>query len=464
MKHSLWNIDQQDDTEDEEDNEAHVKGGTSKAVLNHFIEDVNNAIHVSRGANLPHCTLTIVTGEGRWQQKVTKHYHYEHAEMVLMILRELIFYKKNYKLYTSYVKKSPSLYTKSDQCFHPSFLLTTVATGRTSCKNPPMQTFPYKSRAKDIFVSRFSDGLISAVDYSQQELRVAAMLSKDPAMTQAFVEGKDIHRTITSEVMKIPFHEVPDHLRRHFKTVVFGILYGRGAKAIAADLGIPEHEAKSYISKFFESRKNLREYIQRTQMSMKATNYVTTPMGRRIMIYEPGNYVEHAVNRWCINYPIQGMASDFGLAAGARIQREIYQRGLKTKIFNFVHDSLMFDHPMNETEIIWQLCQLHMVEYPKLHYDFMNGVPLAAEAETGLVWGHQVEFTFEADGLHLQGGFNYLGEIHPHLTKHGWNLKGIQDLGLKEGEQKVHYHYERPPGMLSIPGYYESAPQELFHA
>jgi len=418
---------------DEEEDDT--KGGTGKVTLNRFVEDINDAL--TRDRNSAICYLTA----HRFNK--TLQYSRAHLEDALTVVQELIIWKKNSKLYSSYVKKIPEL-VRADSCVHPDFKLTSVATGRTSCTNPPMQTFPYHSKAKDPYESRYHGGFIGSVDYSQQELRVAAMMSGDKAMIQAFVEDKDIHRMITSDVMKIPFHEVPDHLRRHFKTIVFGILYGRGARAIAGALGIPVEEAQGYINKFYETRQELRQWIINEQARMKRDNYVITPFGRRILIYEPGDYDESSVNRYVINYPIQGTASDFGLIAGAQVQKAINQMGLKTKIFNFVHDSLMLDYYPTEVEIIYHICRYYMEEYPKTIFPFASIVPLRADFEIGIKWGDQVEYKYFPSGLYIEGNDHCIQEVLPRFVAVGYRLRDIQNLGMKEGDYRLSYLFDRP--------------------
>lgn len=426
------------DEEDEEDG----RGGTGKLMLNLFDEDINEALN-REGV---HPYLKNMSGDPVYFER-------EKLETVLSAIKALVIWKKNSKLFSSYVKSLPEI-IQDDECVHPSFRLASVATGRTSCSNPPMQTFPYHSKAKDPFQSRFEGGFIAGIDYSQQELRVAAMFSGDKAMRQAFIEKKDIHRMITSDIMKIPFHEVPDELRRHFKTIVFGILYGRGAKAIAAALGIPVDEAQHYINLFYEMRVELKEWIDMMQATAKSgENYVTTPFGRRIMIYEPGDYEEHNVNRYVINYPIQGTASDFTLVAGARIQRDMTRLNLQSRTFNFVHDSVMFDVHPTEVEVIWRLAQYYMVQYPAENFDFMNGVPLNADAEIGIQWGHAVEYMFNDTGLVLTGNAANLGSVVPTMEKAGFKLLNVENLGLNEGDYQLKYLMERPESAVLAPDY-----------
>ena len=66
------------------------------------------------------------------------------------------------------------------------------------------------------------DGLIDA-DFSQMELRLAAAVSGDVEMTEAFIDGADLHQKTADAI---------GCTRQMAKSANFGLLYGSGAKGL----------------------------------------------------------------------------------------------------------------------------------------------------------------------------------------------------------------------------------------
>lgn len=83
--------------------------------------------------------------------------------------------------------------------------------------------FQYHHEPKALFVSRFeSEGCILNADYAALEMRIAAVISDDKKMTQAFLSGADIHKANASYIWRIPIEEVTKDLRTKAKSLGFG--------------------------------------------------------------------------------------------------------------------------------------------------------------------------------------------------------------------------------------------------
>ena len=129
-------------------------------------------------------------------------------------------------------------------------------TGRLSSDNPNLQNIPIRTeRGRQIrkaFIPRNADYVLLSADYSQIELRVAASMSGDPGMCEAFIAGKDIHTATAAKVYGVPENEVTKDMRYKAKSVNFGIIYGQGAFGLAENLNISRTEAKTLIDNYFK--------------------------------------------------------------------------------------------------------------------------------------------------------------------------------------------------------------------
>src|SRR4029079_69854 len=126
---------------------------------------------------------------------------------------------------------------------------------------------------------------------------------------------------------------------------------GISAFGLAAQLGIPQGEAKIYIDAYFEKYPGIRDYMTRTKESGRRAGYVTTLFGRRCHV--PGindrnparrNFMERAA----INAPLQGTAADIIKRAMIRVPPALREAGLKARMLLQVHDELLFEVPHAE--------------------------------------------------------------------------------------------------------------------
>jgi DNA polymerase-1 len=156
------------------------------------------------------------------------------------VIAEILTYRELSKIKSTYLDTLPELLDKSSR-IHTNFEQTGAVTGRLSSFDPNMQNIPIRSEAgreiRKAFLARPGFEL-AAFDYSQLELRIAAIMSGDKKMKKAFLEGKDIHAMTASEVFNIPEPDVTDDMRREAKVINFGILYGMGVNALSQALEV----------------------------------------------------------------------------------------------------------------------------------------------------------------------------------------------------------------------------------
>jgi len=115
------------------------------------------------------------------------------------------------------------------------------------------------------FIPQENDHLILSADYSQIELRIVALLSKDEKMIENFNEGGDIHSQTAANIFGIDEKEVSADQRRQAKVINFGIIYGMGAFSLSEDLRISRSEAQAFIDNYFSFYKGLYNYLESTK-------------------------------------------------------------------------------------------------------------------------------------------------------------------------------------------------------
>ncbi|MBF0560622.1 MAG: DNA polymerase I [Alphaproteobacteria bacterium] len=239
---------------------------------------------------------------------------------------------------------------------HTSFSQTVTSTGRLSSNEPNLQNIPIRTeegrKIRRAFIAAPGHVLLSA-DYSQIELRLVAHVAGIAALKEAFHHGADIHAITASQVFGVPLEGIDPALRRRAKAINFGIIYGISPFGLAAQLGIPQSEAKAYIDAYFARYPEILAYMERTKELARTHGFVFTPFGRKC--YTTGIKDKNAgmrgfAERAAINAPIQGGAADIIKRAMIRMPSALADRGLTTRMLLQVHDELVFEVPETETE------------------------------------------------------------------------------------------------------------------
>lgn len=325
--------------------------------------------------------------------KKTKTGQYSTSEDILEKLRskhpiigKILDFRGLKKLLSTYIDALPTLINPRTGKVHTSFNQTVAATGRLSSTNPNLQNIPIRdAQGKEIrkaFIPDEGEIFLSA-DYSQIELRIMAHLSEDPMMIEAFDSGLDIHTATAAKIFKVPLEEVNSDMRRKAKTANFGIIYGISTFGLAERLTIPRSEAKELIDGYFETYPGIKAYMDRAILQAKEKGYVETIFGRKRYLSDinsQNSVVRGYAERNAINAPIQGSAADIIKVAMIRIQEQLGQLQLRTRMTLQVHDELNFSVPTDELETVKKLVVDEMERAITLR------VPLIAECGVGNNW------------------------------------------------------------------------------
>lgn len=322
------------------------------------------------------------TGQYKTDEKVLSSLATDHG-----IVREILEYREASKLKNTYVDTLPEAIFAKTGRVHTTFLQMMTATGRLSSNQPNLQNIPIRTEQgraiRGAFVARDEDHLLLSADYSQIELRVMASLSGDPAMTQAFNDGLDIHTATAARVYGVELDEVETEMRRTAKMVNFGIIYGISAFGLSQRLGIARRDASEIIEEYLKQYAGVKTFMDETIESARAQGYVETLSGRRRLlagINDRNALVRSAAERTAINTPIQGTAADMIKLAMVKVADTLKERGLKTRMVLQVHDELVFDLLSEEQQEVGELVEECMKSALPLK------VPIVVETGVGESW------------------------------------------------------------------------------
>jgi DNA polymerase-1 len=263
---------------------------------------------------------------------------------------------------------------------HPEFLIHGTVTGRLSCRNPNLQNVPQVAgpEIRNAFVAPPGHVLVN-IDYAQLELRVAAYLSRDTHMIDAFAAGRDIHLETASVVNKIDPADVTKNQRHFAKYVNFGIVYDRQAPSVAEQVGCTVKEAQAFITAWLAYYADLAAWRKQTMHQAVTAGFLTTPFGRRRRFPLITKANRREVQKQAVNFPIQSTASDICLTALINIHKQYPHIRIP------IHDSLLFSLPWYQAdEIIPALVKI-METPPTALSD--TPLPFTVDVEIGERWG-----------------------------------------------------------------------------
>jgi len=317
------------------------------------------------------------------------------------IIKEILRYRELQKLVSTYVDTIPTM-VKDDGRLHTTFLQAGTTTGRMSSQSPNIQNIPMRTdegRAiRRAFIAEKGFTLVS-IDYSQIELRIAAMLSHDAKLIEIFKNGEDVHRGVASRVFGVAPDEVTPDMRRRAKVINFGILYGMGVNALRANLGeeTSRAEAQEFLNAYFNTFTRLAEYLEETKAYARAHGYTETYFGRRR--HFPGMnssvpFIRAQAERMAINAPVQGTAADITRIAMIRIHEYVHLQKQETNVRMLlqVHDELVFEVKTEKLATVIPALAERMEEV--LTKEESDGVPILVEVKVGNNWEEMEKFDF----------------------------------------------------------------------
>ena len=285
-------------------------------------------------ANLPADTLEI------WPKTATGQLATDAdalAGLTLPALEPLKRYKLAVKGLSTYGKGYATHISPVTGRIHANFTIGGTATGRLSCSSPNIQNPPRDPAFRALFAPAPGRCLVVA-DYGQIELRVAALVSGDPAMLAVYEQGQDLHRKTAAAFLGKEPGDVTKAERQIAKGINFGMLFGSGTKGLQAfckssygvDLSLAQ--ADKARAAFFQAYPGLSAWQKQTRHAAELAKQVRTPGGRV-------RALDRNIGTECLNTPVQGGAAECLLAALAALDVD----SLGGRLVNIVHDELVVE-------------------------------------------------------------------------------------------------------------------------
>ena len=293
----------------------------------------------------------------------------------------LLKYKKVSTMLSSYGPKLLE-FVSEDGRIHADWHQIGAGTGRMSCSKPALQQLTLEVKK---YVRAPNGRVLIKADYSQIELRIAAKVSGDERMLEAYHKGIDLH-TFTAK--SLAHAGVGKEDRKLAKAVNFGLLYGQGAagfKEFARDkyeMDITLGEARQYKRRFFETYPGLAAWHERERLRMKRGETETrTLTGRRRVGVE-------RFTEW-VNAPVQGTGAD-GLKLALALLWERRAECPDAVPVACVHDEILVECDEDKAEKVEAWLEKVMIDGMD---EVLNGpdvggprVPVEVETQIGKTW------------------------------------------------------------------------------
>lgn len=307
------------------------------------------------------------------------------------IISLILDYRELQKLLSTYIDSIPKELDKESR-LHSSFIQAGTTTGRMASQNPNLQNIPIRTELgraiRKAFVAPQGYKLLS-LDYSQIELRIAAILANDKKLIEIFKNGEDVHTGVAMRVFGVEAGEVDKSMRAKAKTINFGVLFGMGVNALRANLKTSRAEAQEFYNQYFKTFKELAMYIDSVKADAQRKGYTETFFGRRRYFEGLSSslpFVKAQAERMAFNAPIQGTEADIVKIAMKRIDQSIDKNGWRGKVHALmqVHDEIVY-------EVREDLVKEVGEEFKKIMERVFDdrdvrGVPIVADAHVGDNW------------------------------------------------------------------------------
>lgn len=312
-------------------------------------------------------------------------------------------YKELTKLLGTYVDKIPAVKEPKTNAVHTTFNQYGAVTGRFSSSDKisriNLQNIPAKEkRIRKIFRARDGYKLVGG-DFSQIEPRVLAFISGDEEMIEAYRNKQDLYAIMASKVYKLPVEDCkefyPDgttnpegkHRRTTMKSVLLGIMYERGAKAIGEQFDKSADWAQGLIDDFNSSFPKVEQARLMIENMAETYGYVTTICGRKrrlpdMQLSDHDDYRYQEAHRQSLNSVIQGSSADIMKLSMIALYRQPAYRELDMHMIITVHDELICEVPEANVKAGAELLTSTMREVGMS----LVTLPMSVDAEVNEYW------------------------------------------------------------------------------
>jgi DNA polymerase I-like protein with 3'-5' exonuclease and polymerase domains len=296
-------------------------------------------------------------------------------------VRALLDYRKAAKSVQAFASSLPKHVHSITGRIHPDYQQMGAATGRMSCRNPNLQQIPRDKIFRSCFIPAPGYCLVVA-DYSQIELRVAAELSGDRRMIEAYQNDEDLHRLTAALIADKSLEQVEKSERQAAKAVNFGLIYAMGAKGLAEyaynNYGVQMSlkQAETFRKRYFEAYQGIARW--HGAMKRRLPREMRT-MGDRLRRWQDEPKLTELLNT-----PVQGTAADITKAALAKLPTAL--RETEARLIGTVHDEILLEAPEGKAEQAAQILQQVMEQAGQ---QYLRKVPVKVDVAIALNWAEK---------------------------------------------------------------------------
>ena len=272
---------------------------------------------------------------------------------------------------------------------HSDFDQVRASSGRFGSSNPNLQNIPAEKEYRESFIAS-KGNMIVAVDYSQQEYRIAGEISNDTVIIDAYQKGVDMHTVTASLMYDKEIEDVTKDERNSAKTMNYAILYGTTDYGLAKTFGVTEDEARELRFKVMSGYKRLFSHKSKVEDYIVENHISRTLMGRirvfeRNYVYSSGEEYEKAmakIRREGYNHVIQGTAAEMSKLAMINV---FYNNpfGDKLKMIMPEHDEIVAEVSEDIVDDAYDFISEQMV---KAGEQLIKKIPTVVEGAKGYCW------------------------------------------------------------------------------
>ena len=312
------------------------------------------------------------------------------------VIKALLDYREKQKQISTYGAAFFKYINTITQRIHPNFLqVMGTDSGRYSCQDPNLQNIPAKPEYREPFCVQHDYNRIVGADYSGMELRLLAELSLDPVFLEIFDKKLDPHgavgQMITGKEIRQKGTLGPDDpglnldLRKHVKTLNFGVAYGMGPKRLSVQTGMPYNQAKQLIAAFWKKFPGVKKFFdERVEYAIKNRCALSPLDGRKRWLLDfDFDAIKNRVHAENIakNFPLQGGNASILKKALCMVRERIV--GKRIMIINTIHDEILLEAHHEDAEEAKQILQECMISAAEL---YVKRVPITVESYISTHW------------------------------------------------------------------------------
>ena len=302
----------------------------------------------------------------------------------------IIYFRQLQKKQSTYINRFRDL--DLDGRLRGNFDALGTSTGRFSSRRPNLQNIPRAKEYRRLFVPEPGSSMI-VCDYSQIELRVAAELTDDHMMIQAFKSGQDLHSLTASRMFDKPIEQVNSEERQHAKAVNFGLIYNMQPKRLVQEgISSDMKQARDFVNTFFNlysafptfHKQLLRFTLE--QIKEGPVDFRTPHSGRRRWLNREDLYWPQGGIRPNVVYntPVQGLAGDGLKQALGLLWTKL--KSTSGRLLASVHDELVLEAPKAEAHEICKITEEAMINGMQT---YLKKVPVKVESAVGESWAEK---------------------------------------------------------------------------